>query len=76
MASAAEAAIPCFGAGNPAFASTLPNAPRSSARLMASGEVPTIGTPAFFRVCASFRGVWPPSWQMTPATGPARVSAW
>ena len=35
--------MPCFGAGSPASASTRPKAPRSSARWIASGEVPTIG---------------------------------
>ena len=43
LASSKEMAVPCFGAGSPASASTRPNAPRSSARWIASGEVPTIG---------------------------------
>ena len=41
--------MPCRGAGSPASASTPPNAPRSSARWMAAGGVPTMGTPAASR---------------------------
>ena len=67
--------MPCFGAGRPASASTRPKAPRSSARWIASGQVPTIGTPASLSACARPSGVWPPSWQITPATGPAARSA-
>ena len=69
---------PCraSGAGRPASASTRPNAPRSSARLMASGLVPTIGTPSSLSACARPSGVWPPSCTMTPAIGPACCSAW
>ncbi len=74
-ASSYDVAIPCFGAGSPAAASTRPNAPRSSARWIASGVVPTIGTPASSRPWARPSGVWPPSWQITPATGPAARSA-
>jgi hypothetical protein len=33
---------------------------------MASGEVPRIFTPAFWRGTASLRGVWPPNCTMTP----------
>ena len=67
--------MPCLGAGSPASASTRPNAPRSSARWIASGEVPTIGTPASSSPWASPSGVCPPSWQITPAIGPACDSA-
>ena len=42
-ASSNEVAMPCLGAGSPARASTRPNAPRSSARWIAAGDVPTIG---------------------------------
>ena len=42
-ASAKEVAVPNFGAGRFASSSTCPNAPRSSARWMASGLVPTMG---------------------------------
>ena len=31
-----------------------------------SGEVPRIGMPAFSSASASFSGVWPPNWTMTP----------
>ena len=44
-ASSTVVAVPCLGAGRPASASTRPNAPRSSARWIDSGEVPTIGHP-------------------------------
>ena len=39
---------------------------RSSARSIMSGEVPRIGMPAFSSASASFSGVWPPNWTMTP----------
>src|ERR1700731_4696800 len=52
FASGYENAVPCFGAGSPASASTRPNAPRSSARWIASGLVPAIGTPASLSRCA------------------------
>jgi hypothetical protein len=54
-------AVPNRGAGSPAMLSTSPNAPRSSARSMAFGLVPTIGTPAFSRRSARPSGVCPPS---------------
>src|SRR5256885_614220 len=63
-------AVPCLGAGRPASASTRPNAPRSSARWIAAGLVPTIGTPAASRRAASPSGVWPPSRTITPASSP------
>ena len=74
-ACANDDAMPCLGAGSPASASSRPKAPRSSARWIAAGEVPTIGTPASSSPCASPSGVCPPSWQMTPAIGPASDSA-
>ena len=43
---------------------------RSSARSMASGEVPRIGTPASSSALASFSGVWPPNCTMTPLSVP------
>ena len=43
---------------------------RSSARSMASGEVPRIGMPAASSARASFSGVWPPNWTITPSTSP------
>ena len=58
--------MPNAGAGRPAFRSTSPNAPRSSARSIAAAEVPTTGTPAAVRRSASASGVWPPSCTITP----------
>ena len=46
---------------------------RSSARSMASGEVPRIGTPASSSGSASFSGVWPPNCTMTPCSVPLRA---
>ena len=43
---------------------------RSSARSIASGEVPRIGTLAFSSACASLSGVWPPNCTITPLTLP------
>jgi hypothetical protein len=74
-ASSTEVAVPYFGAASPAPASTSANAPRSSARWMASGLVPTIGTPAFSSARARPSGVCPPSCTITPATGPLACSA-
>ena len=67
--------MPYFGAGSPAAASTSPNAPRSSARWIASGLVPTIGTPQSLSSCASRSGVWPPSCTMTPTSSPPPARA-
>ncbi|SKZ92535.1 Uncharacterised protein [Mycobacteroides abscessus subsp. abscessus] len=75
-ASSNEVAVPNAGAGSPASVSTLPNSPRSSARSIAAGLVPTIGTPAASRRSASPSGVCPPSWTITPATVPDSDSAW
>ncbi len=50
-------AVPWRGADRPVSASTRPKAPRSSARCIASGEVPTIGTPSAFNAAASPNGV-------------------
>ena len=58
-----------------ASCSTRPNAPRSSARSIASGDVPTIGTPSALSALARPSGVCPPSCTMTPAIGPAWLSA-
>src|SRR6478609_8937192 len=69
LASSKVVAVPCFGAGSPASARTRPKAPRSSAAWIASGEVPTIGTPLSLSACDRPSGVWPPSWTMTPAVG-------
>ena len=56
-ASNCEEAIPNSGAVKACSARTLPNAPRSSAKLMASGEVPKIVTPAALRPAARPNGV-------------------
>ena len=37
---------------------------------MASGVVPRIGTPASSSGWASFSGVWPPNWTITPSSSP------
>ena len=68
-------AMPCFGASRPVSCSTREKAPRCSAWSIASGEVPSTGTPASLSRCASPSGVCPPRVQMTPATGPAARSA-
>ena len=47
---------------------------RSSARSMASGEVPRIGTPASSSGRASLSGVWPPNCTMTPRSAPRERS--
>ena len=47
---------------------------RSSARSMASGEVPRIGTPAASSGFASLSGVWPPNWTITPLSRPLDCS--
>ena len=67
-ASSKLVAIPCFGAGSSTFASSAPKAPRSSAKWMDSGEVPTIGTPASANRWAKPRGVCPPNCTTTPTT--------
>ena len=41
--------------------------PRSSARSIASGEVPSSGTPAASSPAASLSGVWPPNCTITPS---------
>ena len=46
------------------------NAPRSSARSIASGLVPRIGMPADLSPLASPSAVWPPSCTMTPTSSP------
>ena len=67
--------MPYLGAVSPAFSSTRAKAARSSARWMASGEVPTTGTRAAARARASPSGVCPPSCTITPSTGPLACSA-
>src|ERR671921_1835615 len=67
LASSGVDAVPNLGCGMPRSARSLPNLERSSARSMASGEVPRIRTPASSSSCASFRGLWPPNCKMTPS---------
>jgi hypothetical protein len=63
--------IPNSGASKPCSARIFPKAPRSSAKLIDSGEVPRIVTPFAFNPAANPSGVCPPSWVITPSTGPA-----
>ena len=51
------------------------NLPRSSARSIASGEVPRIGNPSSCSVRASSSGVWPPNCAITPTGRSARQTA-
>ncbi len=69
-ASAAERAVPLSGWRRPSFFSSTWKRSRSSARSMASGEVPRIGMPAASSAAASFSGVWPPNCTMTPSSVP------
>ena len=65
-ASAAEVAVPFSGCFRPSCCSSSWKRWRSSARSIASGEVPRIGIFAASSAAASFSGVWPPSCTMTP----------
>ena len=60
-ASSYELAIPNCGAVRLLPLRISPKAPRSSAKSMASGDVPRIFTPASFKPRASPNGVCPPS---------------
>ncbi len=62
--------MPFFGCFSRNLSSTRLKRSRSSARSMASGEVPRIGTSAASSARASFSGVWPPNCTMTPASVP------
>ena len=53
-------ASPCGGAGISSSCRICANFPRSSARSIASGEVPRIAKPSSWRIRASFSGVCPP----------------
>ena len=66
LASSTLTAVPLAGCLRPSFLRSSANFLRSSARSMASGVVPMIGTPAFFRASARFNGVCPPNWTITP----------
>ena len=69
-ASSRFVAVPFFGASRPASSRIPENSPRSSARSIASGVVPRIGTPASLSPCASPSAVWPPSCTTTPTSSP------
>ncbi len=73
---ARSVAVPFLGARRPAASRIPENWPRSSARSIASGVVPRIGTPAASRPFASPSAVWPPSCTMTPTSSPDCDSAW
>ena len=67
MAPSTVRAVPLRGWRRPSWVRSAAKRSRSSARSMASGEVPMIGTPAVSRGTASFSGVCPPNWTMTPS---------
>ena len=66
-ASSHECAVAYGGAFSPSSVSSAPKRPRSSARSIASGWVPSSGTPAASSPAASLSGVWPPNWTITPS---------
>ena len=51
----------------PSSSSSAPKLGRSSARWIESTGVPSSGTPASASPRASFSGVWPPNWTITPS---------
>ena len=61
--------------GRRAPPSSAPKRPRSSARSIASTLVPSSGTPAASRPAASFSGVWPPNWTITPSGCSTSITA-
>ena len=73
-ASSSERASPLAGCFRFRSTSSFWKRSRSSARSMASGEVPRIGMPAASSAAASFSGVWPPNCTMQPSTVPLRCS--
>jgi hypothetical protein len=62
--------MPFLGWRMPSLSSSFEKRSRSSARSIMSGEVPRIGMPASSSAAASFSGVWPPNWTMTPCSVP------
>ena len=66
-------AMPLFGWRSLSRSSSCLKRSRSSARSMASGEVPRIGTLACSSGSASLSGVWPPNCTMTPCSVPLRA---
>ncbi len=59
-------AIPLSGTRAPILRQTSAKRSRSSARSIASTEVPRTGAPSSSSPRARFRGVCPPSWTITP----------
>jgi hypothetical protein len=66
--------MPLFGWRIFSLSSSFLKRSRSSARSIASGEVPRIGTFASSSGTASLSGVWPPNWTITPCKVPLRRS--
>ena len=66
LASSSEMAVPLSGWGMPSSVRRALNRLRSSARSMASGLVPRMGTPARKSGSARRSGVCPPNWITTP----------
>ena len=67
LASSSEVAVPLSGCGMSSWRSSSLKRLRSSARSMASGLVPRIGTPARKSGRARRSGVWPPNCTTTPS---------
>ena len=59
--------MPAGGRSSPSCSSSASKRSRSSARSIASGDVPRIGTPARSSGTASLSGVWPPNCTITPS---------
>jgi len=58
--------MPLFGCLSPRSSTNAPNCSLSSAASIDAGDVPIIGAPASNNLFASFNGVCPPNWTMTP----------
>ena len=69
-----EVAVPLSGWRSSSLWSSCWKRSRSSARSIASGEVPRIGMPAASSGLASFSGVWPPNCTIRPSSSPLRRS--
>ncbi len=59
--------MPFSGWRSPSFSMSAAKRSRSSARSMASGVVPKMGTPSSWSGTASLSGVCPPYWTMSPS---------
>ncbi len=73
-ASSSERASPLAGCFRFSSCNSRWKRSRSSARSMASGEVPRMGIPALSKAWAIFSGVCPPNCTMQPSTVPLRCS--